>query len=167
MIRLLIWQGVINMIHGEIHHLEDYKKQIPSFIFECLQEVKKFPFHEKEDGKYEILGCTMSVESPMTEYKEDRKTEGHKKFIDIQFEIHGEERMGVIPKWEAVEEIEAHEDRDLYFYNIRENKESFLYMEDGWFAVFFPEDLHRPLCAIQNPTKIRKAVVKVPVEKIK
>lgn len=81
------------MITGDINHLEAYKRQLPSFIYECLKSVKSFPFAEKEDGKYTLCGCSMSVESPMTEKVEDRKLEGHKKFIDIQFEIRGGRRM--------------------------------------------------------------------------
>lgn len=70
------------MIAGDINHLDAYKKQIPSFLLLCLEAVKDFPFAEKRDGKYDILGCQMSVESPCTEPKEDRKLEGHKKFVD-------------------------------------------------------------------------------------
>ena len=156
------------MITGDIQYLEAYKRQLPSFIYECLKAVKAFPFSEKEDSKYDILGCAMSVESPMTEKVEDRKLEGHKKFIDIQFEIHGEEEwIGVETSFEAGPCIEAHEDRDLYFYKSGRNGESRVYFTTGRFAVFFPEDLHRPLCmGDTGACQLRKAVVKVPVERV-
>ncbi len=155
------------MIAGDINHLDAYKKQIPSFLLLCLEAVKDFPFAEKRDGKYDILGCQMSVESPCTEPKEDRKLEGHKKFIDIQFEIKGnEEWIGVHPASGNEEIIEAHEDRDLYFFKSDE-KESSIYFTIGRFAIFFPADLHRPLCmGEKGPEKLRKAVVKVPVDRI-
>jgi len=34
-------------------------------------------------------------------------------------------------------------------------------MEAGSFAVFFPWDIHRPACAINEPASIRKVVVKI------
>lgn len=156
------------MITGDIKFLEKYEKQIPAFIYECLKEVKKFPFADVEDGKYKICGCDMSVESPVTEPAPQRKLEGHKKFIDIQFEIDGkEEWIGVKPIFEEKDPMESYEDRDLYFYPGKPGKESLLYFNSGKFAVFFPEDLHRPLCmGADGSRKLRKAVVKVPVEKV-
>lgn len=71
------------MITGDIHHLKAYEKQLPPFISQCLRAVRDFDFASVPDGKYELLGCTMSVESPATEPEENRKLEGHKKFIDI------------------------------------------------------------------------------------
>ena len=109
----------------------------------------------------------MSVESPVTEPAEQRKPEGHKKFIDIQIEVHGTEKIRITPLSKAEREIEAHEERDLYFYQVSVKEESEIHMEDGSFAVFFPEDLHRPLCmAGQEPVRLRKAVIKVPAERV-
>ena len=47
------------MITGDIKHLEDYKKQLPTFIYECLKEVAAFDFTAVPDGKYKINGCDM------------------------------------------------------------------------------------------------------------
>ncbi len=156
------------MIAGDIAHLEEYKNQLPAFIYECLKEVKAFDFAAVADGKYKICGCDMGVESPMSEPAEDRKLEGHKKFIDVQYEIEGEEEwLGVESRFEAGECIESHPERDLYFYKEGPYGETKIYFRAGRFAIFFPEDLHRPLCAGKNgPARLRKAVVKVPVEKV-
>lgn len=60
-------------------------------------------------------------------------------------------------------EKEAFPERDLYFFE-GADEESRLHMLPGRFAVFFPEDLHRPLCAGSiGVRRIRKAVLKVPV----
>ena len=156
------------MITGDIYHLEAYEKQLPLFIYKCLQEVKAFDFASHADGKYQICGCDMGVESPSTEPAKDRKLEGHKKMIDIQFEIQGEEEwLGVETIFEAGKCIESYPERDLYFYESGKQGESKVYFTTGRFAIFFPEDLHRPLCQGEGGRcKIRKAVVKVPVEKV-
>ncbi len=41
--------------------------------------------------------------------------------------------------------------------------ESWLTMRPGNFAVFFPQDVHRPACINQRPCAIRKVVVKIPL----
>lgn len=156
------------MITGDIHHLEAYEKQLPPFIRQCLSAIRDFDFNSVLDGKYELCGCTMSVESPATEPEEERKLEGHKKFIDIQFEIKGrEEWIGVESIFDSPRTLESYEDRDLYFFESHREKESKVYFTEGRFAVFFPEDLHRPLCQGRKGKEIlRKAVMKVPVEKV-
>lgn len=156
------------MITGDIHHLEAYEKQLPPFIRQCLSAIRDFDFNSVLDGKYELCGCTMSVESPATEPEEERKLEGHKKFIDIQFEIKGrEEWIGLESIFDSPRALESYEDRDLYFFESHREKESKVYFTEGRFAVFFPEDLHRPLCQGRKGKEIlRKAVMKVPVEKV-
>lgn len=156
------------MITGDIHHLEAYEKQLPPFIRQCLSAIRDFDFNSVSDGKYELCGCTMSVESPATEPEKERKLEGHKKFIDIQFEIKGsEEWIGVEYIFDSPRALESYEDRDLYFFESHREKESKVYFTEGRFAVFFPEDLHRPLCQGRKGKEIlRKAVMKVPVEKV-
>lgn len=156
------------MITGDIHHLEAYEKQLPPFIRQCLSAIRDFDFNSVSDGKYELCGCTMSVESPSTELEEERKLEGHKQFIDIQFEIKGrEEWIGVESIFDSPRALESYEDRDLYFFESHREKESKVYFTEGRFAVFFPEDLHRPLCQGRKGKEIlRKAVMKVPVEKV-
>lgn len=86
--------------------------------------------------------------------------------IDIQYEVEGEEEwLGVETIFEAGECIESYPERDLYFYESSPKGESKVYFETGRFAVFFPEDLHRPLCQGESGSRqLRKAVVKVPVE---
>lgn len=156
------------MITGDIHHLEAYEKQLPPFIRQCLSAIRDFDFNSVSDGKYELCGCTMSVESPATQPEKERKLEGHKKFIDIQFEIKGrEEWIGVESIFDSPRALESYEDRDLYFFESHREKESKVYFTEGRFAVFFPEDLHRPLCQGRKGKEIlRKAVMKVPVEKV-
>lgn len=156
------------MNYGELKHLEDYKEQIPSFLYACLEEIRKMDFTELKDGHYEVLGCKMSVETSPSEPAEDRKAEAHKKFIDVVYEVDVEEEwIGVQPVYEAGPLMESHEDRDLYFYKAERSRESRLYLTTGRFVIFFPNELHRPLCQGEKGSfPLRKAVVKVPVEKI-
>jgi biofilm protein TabA len=83
--------------------------------------------------------------------------EAHRKYIDIQYVISGEESMG----WRDVTECrevqqEYNADKDVAFFA---DKPSFwLTAHPGTFVVFFPEDAHAPL--VSNGS-IRKVVVKI------
>lgn len=158
-------EGGMAMITGDAAWLENYAPQLPPLIYECLKKVRAFDFAHAEDGKYPIEGCgVMSLESPSTEPAVMRRVEGHRKFIDVVYLVEGEEWIGALPLHDARGEKEALPDRDLYFYEGADD-ETKVYMRPGRFAVFFPEDLHRPLCAgAGGVRRIRKAVVKVPVE---
>jgi YhcH/YjgK/YiaL family protein len=88
---------------------------------------------------------------------EAAKMESHVKYIDIQVVISGVETMG----WTAIEHctdaIEPYNtEKDLQFFF---NKPStYITVNPGEFAIFFPEDGHAP--GIGNGP-IKKAVVKV------
>ena len=36
-----------------------------------------------------------------------------------------------------------------------------LHLNEGDFVVFYPGEVHKPLCAVGEPAKVRKAVVKM------
>lgn len=157
------------MIAGSVQQLDSYKRQLPDVIYEALLKMAGFDFKDHRDGRYVINGYTMSVETTMTEPRESRKLEGHRQFIDVVYEVDTPyEQIGIVPSYLAGEPDELYPDRDLYFYQYRdERRESLLLLSTGDFAVCFPEDLHRPLCSeAGEPMKIRKAVLKIPVEHI-
>lgn len=155
------------MIFGNANYLSDYKDQIPDLIYDCLRKIKAIDFDEIEDGTYQINGYNMSVESPVTESAAERKLEGHKKFVDVVYEIDViEEIIGCRSFRDAGEETESYPERDLYFYK-SEGNESQIFLRTGDFIVCYPADLHRPLCCSKKGTqKIRKAVLKLPVDEL-
>lgn len=154
------------MIAGSTKLLDSYKRQLPDVVYETLSKMVGFDFEAHPDGKYDINGYVMSVETGMTEAREIRKLEGHRRCIDLVYEIDVPcEQIGIVSSYLAGDPDEFYPDRDLYFYRYRdERKESRLLLSTGDFAVCFPEDLHRPLCAdTRGPMKIRKAVLKIPI----
>ncbi|MDU5309397.1 MAG: YhcH/YjgK/YiaL family protein, partial [Dialister sp.] len=114
-----------------------------------------------------INGYNMSVESPVTESAAERKLEGHKKFVDVVYEIDVREEIIGCRSFRGVgEETESYPERDLYFYK-SEGNESKIFLRTGDFIICYPADLHRPLCCSKKGTqKIRKAVLKLPVDEL-
>ena len=88
---------------------------------------------------------------------EEAKMEAHRKYIDIQVVLTGQEKMG----WTAIESC-THEtdpysaEKDIIFYT--DKPTTYLTVNPGQFAIFFPEDGHAPAIG-DGP--IKKAIVKV------
>jgi len=155
------------MIVGCAKELEKYKNQIPASAYKVLEMMAAYDYSAVGEGKFPLGEYTVSVETPLTEPKGDRKAEAHRKFVDLVYEVDVEEEIiGCRPFSEAGELLEEYPDRDLYFYNT-EGPESENYVKTGDFLIFTPADLHRPLC--QGPKgalRVKKAVVKFPVERL-
>lgn len=88
--------------------------------------------------------------------------ESHRKNIDVQFLLDGEEGVDVIPVGE-LEESKAYDAEKDYLLYRDPPKASRLILRAGLLAVFFPEDGHRPGLAIGGAAPVRKSVIKVPV----
>ncbi len=149
------------MIFSSIYASDDLKKY-PEAIRKAVTYLKETDFDHLADGVYEIDGKMMYAQvftftsKPVCE----GKPELHKKYLDVQFWISGEEMCGVAPINGVGSCIEVIPERDLYFYDGVEN-ESFIHATKGCYAVFFPNDVHRPGCVVDAPLTYRKVVVKV------
>ncbi len=91
----------------------------------------------------------------------ENRPEVHRRYIDIQFLAWGEEKIGIaIDTGNNKVSESLLEQRDIIFYHDSEH-ESFIEMIPGSYAIFFPQDVHRPGCILQTASEIRKIVVKV------
>ncbi len=117
------------------------------------------------DGRTDIDGDRLyaSVATYETGARVERRFEAHKKYIDIQVLLEGEEVIDIaldtdLPVLEAYDEK-----RDVMFLKPPQHVAS-LVMTPGCFAVFYPHDVHRPGCHLQEQRRVRKIVMKVAVE---
>jgi len=115
---------------------------------------------ELPDGKYEIAGDRVYA---IIAHENGRKViegelEAHRKYIDIQYVISGDESMGWKPREGLVNSIDYDEERDLEFFE--ENPDSIVRIPPGSFVIFLPTDAHLPLI---GRGQIHKVVVKVAV----
>jgi YhcH/YjgK/YiaL family protein len=151
------------MIYDQTKKIASYKglsKNLDAAIDYLLKnDITKLP-----DGKHPVVGAdTVIVQLSHSETKksEDARFETHKKYIDIQMVLEGKETCYCLPL-EGFEEDGAYiTERDVSFYKNKEDACS-LILEPGVFAVFFPQDVHKPFCDFNGQrSKIFKAVVKV------
>lgn len=114
-----------------------------------------------EPGKYELDG--KNVYASVQEYttKDDtEKFEGHKNYIDIQYIISGQETM----EYSNIAECEAitsyNSEKDVEFFVSNGFKTRMECTADS-FAIFFPNDIHKPGIKLDANSPVKKVVVKV------
>ena len=88
--------------------------------------------------------------------------EAHRRCIDIQLVVRGQESIGVTPLAGLVTTEPYDAARDIEFFAAPQTSET-LALRAGDFAVFTPSDAHRPSLHLDGPHVSRKAVVKVSV----
>jgi biofilm protein TabA len=116
------------------------------------------------DGRYEILGQDVFalVQSYSTVPPAERKYESHRDYIDIQYVAAGEEVTYYAPI-EQLQVMAAYRpDKDVLFY-AEPSQATPLQLGAGSYAIFYPQDGHKPGCINTAPSFIRKVVVKVRV----
>jgi YhcH/YjgK/YiaL family protein len=91
---------------------------------------------------------------------EGAKLEAHRRYIDIQLTLDGDEEIGWSPLADCgPPEVAYSPERDIAFYLAR--PQTWLAVPPGTFAIFYPEDAHAPLAGSGD---LCKAVMKVAVE---
>lgn len=149
------------MIYGTLKDLERYEAVSPA-LAKGLRFLADTDFTGKGPGNIEIDGETVYAFIQEYETKPVNDTpEAHRKYADIQYLLDGEELIGVAPLSAMTEEVEAHPERDIWFYHGPTDP---VRIGNGRFAVFFPEDAHAPGISAGKPSPVRKCVVKVLVE---
>lgn len=155
----------IVMFFSSIH--ADYTKMgYPAAIIRALDFLKNTDLQALPGGRHAIEGDLMyaNVDDVETKLFEATKPESHKNYVDIQFMVKGQENMGFFVDRSRVKPIESYPERDCYFYPNESVDEGQIYCPEGYYTVFFPSDIHRPLLAVDDkPISIRKVVVKVHV----
>lgn len=136
--------------------------------FACHEGFKLgFDFIEKaikenlEVGKYEIDGKKVWASVQKYDSKDEAKWEAHKNYIDIQYIVEGEERMLYCDIDDAIASVEYNAEKDVIFFDAKAQGE--LICKKDTFAIFFPNDVHKPGLKIESNTPVYKVVVKVRV----
>ncbi|MGC8341186.1 YhcH/YjgK/YiaL family protein [Pantoea ananatis] len=150
------------MITGHIANTDP--RHYPPAIAKAIACLTRYDLLTLAAGRYQDseTGWIMQVLDLHTVPAEENYPEAHRLHIDVQYLVTGEEVIGVAtqPVDFAVHQPYDPE-RDIIFYQ-HVPHETQVRMLPGTFAVFFPQDIHRPNCAVGTPGPIRKVVVKIP-----
>ena len=118
-----------------------------------------------ENGTYLLNSRVKAIVSEYETKKENENGyEAHKRFIDIQCVLKGEESVACSPI-ERLKETEPYsEENDAAFYSADISLQpSYLSLIHGYFAIFFPQDGHMPQLCVDEPQLVKKVVVKVEI----
>lgn len=143
------------MVLAKLEHAHHYYSIHP--LFQKAFEYLKGSFSDKD--KVELEGESLFALYSAKQGKSliDAKLEAHRRYIDIQFLVAGEEKIG----WKPTEECKMPQSgfdfvNDFILFD--DEPQQYLSLLPGEFVIFFPEDAHAPM--IGDDT-IKKIVVKV------
>ena len=148
------------MIVGNIHHLQSW---LPEELRQAIEHVKAHVTDATPTGKHDIDGNNLFylVSEDMTQPFAERRAEYHARYLDIQIVLRGQEAMTFSTRPAAgAADIDGLAERDIAFLSAGDQEKTVI-LNEGDFVVFYPGEVHKPLCAVGEPAKVRKAVVKI------
>lgn len=99
------------------------------------------------------------VSAYTTKRSDDAKYESHRKYIDLQYLIAGQELIG-LTKPDGLEVISPYSDEnDITFYEF--NGGELLSASPSNYFLFFPDDVHKPCVSVDGQSVVRKVVIKI------
>ncbi len=157
------WLGGLQL---DVHKTVDVREFARQYHANKIYWDKAFAYLKNTDlnkiakGKYPIDGDNVFASVTADSSKDFDKTnwESHRKYIDLQYIIDGEEMMGVYPVSKATVTKEYDEKRDVANYTA----DGKIYSgKPGRFFLFFPSDAHRPNITPGGNRVVKKIVIKI------
>ncbi|MCR5130712.1 MAG: YhcH/YjgK/YiaL family protein [Prevotella sp.] len=149
------------MIYDKIDNLETY-----AGISEDIRIGLEFLRDAKPDMANGVYQLNPRVKAIVSEYEtkpqNENGFEAHRQYIDIQYTLKGQERVACLPIEKLTETKPYSEEGDCALYSAAIIPHpSYLILQPGYFAIFFPQDGHMPGLCATTPEPVRKVVVKV------
>ncbi|HDL4241070.1 TPA: YhcH/YjgK/YiaL family protein [Mannheimia haemolytica] len=146
---------------------DDYLKSLPPVFARLCKKLKSLDLVNLELGWQELEnGIRMNVMSFETTPAEGKKAELHRKFIDIQLLIDGEEMIEYGLSQPDLSKYDEYRDEDDYQLTAEIDDKNNLILKPNMFAIFLPYEPHKPGNSVNGNRTLKKLVVKVPVELI-
>ncbi|MBI4027569.1 MAG: YhcH/YjgK/YiaL family protein [Verrucomicrobia bacterium] len=150
------------MIFDTLEHSALYEHLGAGFArgFRYLQAFKP----DTPDGRYELDGANVFalVQGYATTPAAGKKFESHRTYIDLQYVADGEELIQYAPIAALTVDTPYVAKDDYLLYRDFAPATSLIFAPRH-FALFYPNDGHKPCCCVTAPVKVRKVVVKIRV----
>ena len=145
------------MIIDTLDKLGFYASLNPLFA-DIVDFLKTNDLNKLEEGKHFIKenDLFVNIQTAKGKSREEAKLETHRKMIDIQIPLSGEETYGYTPLCN-LPDLEYNEEKDIIKYE--GPADTYVTCKPGEMAIFFPQDAHAP-CISAEPT-IKKAIFKI------
>jgi len=146
---MIIDAGAFHFRYTSLHPLFDR-----AFRFLADTDLRAFA-----PGRHPIDGdrLYLSIDHVQGRGRDGARLEAHRRYIDIQYTIEGDEEIGWMPLESCGPPAAPFDEtKDVGFFDIR--PASWLAVPPGTFAIFFPQDAHAPLAGRGG---LKKAIMKV------
>ncbi len=152
------------MIIDKIENIDIYKALGSNFA-KAFDILKEMDFEALESGKHEVDGDNLffMVSRYDTLDIEKCPLEAHKKYVDIQYLVSGEEIFGYSPISDELEITEPYNSQEDYALYAASENDLRIHFKPGMVIVAFPEDAHMPCAAVTTPETVLKVVFKVKI----
>lgn len=151
------------MILDHIANIDTYKN-LGERIDQAIEFIKTTDFSNYSTGRNEISEDTLFfiVNEYETKNISCEILESHRKYIDLQYMLSGNEKINyeLFIDQKVKQEYDKENDYSLFY---PEQNNQFV-LSHGMFALFFPNDLHMPGFANNKSEAIRKIVVKIQID---
>lgn len=147
------------MIIDKLENVLKYESIIPNDAIEFLRNLSP----DLKTGRYELNNSNyVNVDEYIPKSYEDCFFEAHKKYIDIQMVLSGEENL----EYTMADELKLKESydelKDIMFFENSNNKSDFVHLTPYKFVLIFPHEAHKPQIRIKQGL-VKKAVVKLKI----
>ena len=124
--------------------------------------IKKAVSENLPVGKYEIDGTNVyaSVQEYATAPAAEKKFEGHRKYLDIQFIVSGNEAMQLAHISNMTKNTDYNDEKDVEFYENTDNYTKSVVSANGY-GIFLPQDIHKPGLEANGTENVKKILVKI------
>ncbi len=152
------------MISDSLENLNKYRSAIPHSkeVSDYLNTTNIFSL---EVGKYQIAGDSafILIQEYLTKEESEKKWESHRRYIDIQIVLTGQEFIGYSPILFLKSKRGYDKEKDIIFYEDDSLEFGKILVPANYFCLFFPEDAHKPGLNVSREGPVKKAVIKVSV----
>jgi biofilm protein TabA len=152
------------MIVTDIKYITHHGDMTLAFT-KAIEFLRLRGLHDLPDGRVEIEGNNVfAIIQRYETHEADVPTfEYHRKYIDVQYLVSGEEIIGWAPTDGMTITAPYDAEKDAAFGTMAAGKWTPVYLQPGHAAVFWPEDGHSPRLAAGAPSAVMKIVVKIAV----
>jgi YhcH/YjgK/YiaL family protein len=157
------WSGGLQLVPHFSVNVQEFARQYhrnKPYWDAAFRFIREHDLTAMPAGKYPIDGENVFATITEDPSKDLEKTnwESHRKYLDLQYIVSGEEVLGIYPSAKATVTKQYDEKRDAVNYSATGK---LYHSVPGTFFLFFPSDAHRPNITPGGNKLVKKLVIKI------
>lgn len=139
---------------------------VPPRVRQALEYLRATDMTAVPIGRHELDGDRLMaiVQDYVTKPADQCVWEAHRRYVDVQYVVHGVERVGHAPLERCRERVPYDGERDVALYH---PGTQYVTLTAGMLAILGPDDVHSPGVALGEPLAVRKVVMKAAVHGVR